>query len=75
MLQFRVAGDWWTWIDYARFHELMARHRDSNGGQSFTATDYMYKTPEWAAYGADERGFDPQDTRFFRKKRKDISGC
>lgn len=36
----------------------------------------MAKTPHWALFGANERGFDPKDTRFQRKnKSKNISGC
>lgn len=36
----------------------------------------MAKTPHWALFGANERGFDPKDTRYQRKnKSKDISGC
>lgn len=43
--------------------------------ESFTALDYAAKTPKWALFGSNERGFDPVDTRFQRKKTKDISGC
>ena len=32
--------------------------------ESFVTTDYMLPTPDWAVYGADEAGFDPQETRF-----------
>ncbi len=35
----------------------------------------MAKTPRWAVFGAEERGFDPVETRFYRKKQKDIGGC
>ena len=73
--QFKVDGEWWTWIDYPRFHSLMQSYNDSNGLKTFTAADYMAKTPHWAVYGAAEQGFDPEETRHFRKKRKDISGC
>eukprot|EP00479_Gromia_sphaerica_P013011 TRINITY_DN7077_c0_g1_i1.p1 TRINITY_DN7077_c0_g1~~TRINITY_DN7077_c0_g1_i1.p1 ORF type:complete len:50 (+),score=13.33 TRINITY_DN7077_c0_g1_i1:220-369(+) len=31
--------------------------------------DYIAKTPEWAAFGAKEEGFDPADERFYRKKK------
>lgn len=75
-LQFKVDGEWWTWIDYERFHELIQQYNESNGAKTFTALDYMAKTPSWAVFGARERGFDPSDTRFLRKnKTKDISGC
>lgn len=74
--KFKVDGAWWTWIDYERFHELMQQYEESNGTQTFTALDYMAKTPSWAVFGARERGFDPSDTRFQRKnKTKDITGC
>lgn len=66
-------GEWHTWIDYQKFHRLVKEYKES--GKTFSATDYMAKTPNWAVFGADERGFDPNETRFFRKKQKDISGC
>ena len=73
--QFHVDNEWWTWIDYKRFHELMTAWTQSQGQETFTASDYMAKTPSWAVYGAREQGFDPVETRFYRKKRKDVSGC
>uniref|UniRef100_A0A8D3CXF1 S-adenosyl-L-methionine-dependent tRNA 4-demethylwyosine synthase TYW1 n=1 Tax=Scophthalmus maximus TaxID=52904 RepID=A0A8D3CXF1_SCOMX len=74
--KFKVAGEWWTWIDYERFQELVQAHGDSGGQQSFCALDYMAKTPGWALFGACEQGFDPADMRFKRRnKAKDISGC
>lgn len=75
-LQFKVDGEWWTWIDYERFQKLIQEFEESEGTKSFSAMDYMAKTPSWALFGAGERGFDPSDTRFQRKnKTKDISGC
>ena len=48
----------------------------SNGAQSFGAVDYMAVTPEWSVIGSKEKGFDPQETRWMRKKKaKDDSGC
>ncbi|XP_063061481.1 S-adenosyl-L-methionine-dependent tRNA 4-demethylwyosine synthase TYW1 [Engraulis encrasicolus] len=74
--KFKVDGEWWTWIDYERFQDLVAAHEASGGTQTFSASDYMAKTPSWALFGAGERGFDPADTRYQRKnKTKDISGC
>ncbi|XP_045174102.2 S-adenosyl-L-methionine-dependent tRNA 4-demethylwyosine synthase TYW1-like [Mercenaria mercenaria] len=73
--RFKVDGEWWTWIDYPKFHELVRKHRESNGKQSFSAKDYMAKTPHWAVFGAKEQGFDPKETRYFRKSKKDIGGC
>ncbi|ESP04730.1 hypothetical protein LOTGIDRAFT_135774 [Lottia gigantea] len=71
----KVKGEWWTWIDYPKFHELISEYTLSNGKKTFTTEDYMAKTPPWAVYGATERGFDPLETRHHRKKQKDISGC
>ncbi|XP_078103085.1 S-adenosyl-L-methionine-dependent tRNA 4-demethylwyosine synthase TYW1 isoform X2 [Sander vitreus] len=74
--KFKVDGEWWTWIDYERFQELVQAHEESGGQQGFSALDYMAKTPSWALFGANEQGFDPTDTRFQRRnKTKDISGC
>lgn len=74
--KFKVDGEWWTWIDYERFQKLILEYEESGGTKSFSAMDYMAKTPSWAIFGARERGFDPSDTRFQRKnKTKDISGC
>ncbi|KTF91322.1 hypothetical protein cypCar_00017550 [Cyprinus carpio] len=74
--EFKVDGEWWTWIDYECFQELIKGYEESGGTKSFSAMDYMAKTPSWAIFGARERGFDPSDTRFQRKnKTKDISGC
>uniref|UniRef100_A0A3Q1F706 S-adenosyl-L-methionine-dependent tRNA 4-demethylwyosine synthase TYW1 n=1 Tax=Acanthochromis polyacanthus TaxID=80966 RepID=A0A3Q1F706_9TELE len=74
--KFKVDGEWWTWIDYERFQELAKAHEESGGQQSFSAMDYVAKTPSWALFGAQEQGFDPADTRFQRRnKTKDISGC
>jgi hypothetical protein len=50
----RVSGKWNTWIDYDRFHDLVAANKP------FTAMDYVAPTPDWASFGADERGMDPQ---------------
>nr|KAG5707049.1 hypothetical protein BaRGS_019654 [Batillaria attramentaria] len=73
--RFLVDGEWWTWIDYPKFHRLVQQYNESDGAATFTATDYMAKTPSWAVYGAKEQGFDPEETRYFRKKQKDLSGC
>ncbi|KAL2095769.1 hypothetical protein ACEWY4_007917 [Coilia grayii] len=74
--KFKVDGEWWTWIDYERFQELIQAYEESGGAKTFSALDYMARTPSWALFGAGERGFDPADTRYQRKsKTKDISGC
>ncbi|XP_071479201.1 S-adenosyl-L-methionine-dependent tRNA 4-demethylwyosine synthase TYW1-like [Diadema antillarum] len=74
--KFKKDGEWWTWIDYPQFHALMAEYEASNGERLFSSEDYMARTPSWAVYGSKEQGFDPEETRFFRKgKKKDLSGC
>ncbi|KAM5228645.1 S-adenosyl-L-methionine-dependent tRNA 4-demethylwyosine synthase TYW1 [Ctenodactylus gundi] len=74
--KFKIDGEWWTWINYDRFQELIQEYEDSGRSKSFSAQDYVAKTPHWALFGASERGFDPKDTRYQRKnKSKDISGC
>lgn len=74
--KFKIDKEWWTWIDYNRFQELIQEYEDSSGSKTFSAKDYMAKTPHWALFGASERGFDPKDMRYQRKnKSKDISGC
>ncbi|GAB4852076.1 S-adenosyl-L-methionine-dependent tRNA 4-demethylwyosine synthase [Ancistrocladus abbreviatus] len=60
--KFKVNDQWYTWIDYEKFHDLVA------SGRPFNSTDYMAVTPSWAVYGAEEGGFDPEQTRF-RKER------
>lgn len=71
--KFRVDGRWHTWIDYERFHELVQRFYKT--GESFSSLDYVAPLPQWATFGARERGFDPSDTRLLRRSKKDISGC
>jgi len=56
-------GQWNTWIDYDKFQDLVA------SGKEFDSTDYMLPTPSWAVYGAQEAGFDPQETRFRKVRR------
>ncbi|XP_027718246.1 S-adenosyl-L-methionine-dependent tRNA 4-demethylwyosine synthase isoform X1 [Vombatus ursinus] len=74
--KFKIDGEWWTWIDYDRFQDLIHEYETSRGSKTFSAKDYVARTPPWAVFGASERGFDPKDTRFQRKnKSKDISGC
>lgn len=61
--RFKISGRWHTWIDYQKFHQLVERR------ESFGALDYAAPTPDWAVWGADEEGFDPQDQRHFRNKK------
>ncbi|KAK9269807.1 hypothetical protein L1049_025380 [Liquidambar formosana] len=60
--KFKVNGQWFTWIDYEKFHDLVA------SGRPFNSEDYMAATPLWAVYGAEEGGFDPDQSRY-RKER------
>ena len=74
--KFKINEKWHTWIDYAKFHELVKQYNDSNGEKAFVSTDYMALTPTWALYGSKERGFDPAETRFHRNKSsKNDGGC
>lgn len=61
--QFKIDGEWHTHIDYAKFFELL------KSGQPFDKLDYIAKTPEWALWGSEGAGFNPEDTRV-RKKGK-----
>ena len=61
--RFRKEGKWRTWIDYARFFELL------ESGVEFGPEDYVGdETPGWALDGMG--GFDPRDDRVDRKGRK-----
>ncbi|KAL6215884.1 hypothetical protein ACLB2K_015310 [Fragaria x ananassa] len=60
--KFKINGQWFTWIDYEKFHDLVA------SGKPFDSNDYMAATPSWAVYGAVEGGFDPYQSRY-RKER------
>ncbi|KAL9981267.1 hypothetical protein ACROYT_G009944 [Oculina patagonica] len=73
--KFKKEDGWYTWIDYPTFHQRLRSYEESNGTENFTALDYMAKTPDWALMGHAQRGFDPEETRWHRKKKKDISGC
>jgi tRNA wybutosine-synthesizing protein 1 len=52
-----VDGEWHTWINYEKFQDLTA------AGKPFKASEYMMPTPKWATWGAEEGGFDPEETR------------
>lgn len=74
--KFKVNERWYTWIDYPKFHALIKKYECSHGQATFSSVDYMAETPEWGVFGDHHRGFDPNETRWFRKNRnKDISGC
>ena len=38
-------------------------------GEEFGVVDYMAPTPDWAIFGDERKGFDPEETRFYRKKK------
>ncbi|OZJ03103.1 hypothetical protein BZG36_03365 [Bifiguratus adelaidae] len=71
--RFKKDGEWYTHIDYEKFFQLV----ESN--KAFTALDFMAKTPDWAVFGVAEGGFDPEETRWYRKQKGDIGvaeqGC
>ncbi|TQD90128.1 hypothetical protein C1H46_024292 [Malus baccata] len=60
--KFKIDGQWFTWIDYEKFHDLVA------SGKHFDSTDYMAPTPSWAVYGAEEGGFDPYQSRYKKER-------
>ncbi|KAL0017181.1 hypothetical protein SO802_004250 [Lithocarpus litseifolius] len=61
--KFKVNSKWFTWIDYEKFHNLVA------SGKPFSSMDYMAATPSWAVYGAEEGGFDPGQSRYKKERR------
>lgn len=68
--KFLVNGKWHTWINYPKFHQLVREFKRTNGTQTFSALDYMAETPNWAVFGSEERGFDPEEKRFHRKSKQ-----
>lgn len=64
--QLKGPQGWNTWIDYDRFHELERAYTET--GAPFTVQDYAAPCPGWALLGAAEDGFDPTDTRMYKKK-------
>nr|XP_027203778.1 S-adenosyl-L-methionine-dependent tRNA 4-demethylwyosine synthase-like [Dermatophagoides pteronyssinus] len=66
--KFYINNQWYTWIDYSKFNQLIQEYYRTNGERTFTSIDYLAPTPKWATFGASEQGFNPNDTRF-RKKR------
>jgi len=68
--KYMVDGEWCTWINYEKFHELV------RSGKPFSSVDYLEKTPSWARFGSQEQGFSPQQERFKRVKAKPpTQGC
>lgn len=65
--RFKTENGWKTWIDYPKFQQLYEEYQES--GTKFSGLDYSVETPDWAVYGAEERGFDPKMKRHFRNKK------
>ncbi|KAK9382418.1 radical SAM superfamily-domain-containing protein [Kockiozyma suomiensis] len=59
--RFKIDGDWYTHIAYDRFFELL------ESGVEFGPMDYIAKTPEWAQFGSEQAGFNPEDERVKHK--------
>ena len=59
--RFQKEDAWQTGIDYQRFFELL------ESGNEFGPEDYMAETPEWAVWGNEHGGFNPEDQRVDRK--------
>jgi tRNA wybutosine-synthesizing protein 1 len=66
--KFKVNGEWYTWIDYPKFQQLIQEYYASNKTKLFKSEDYRAKTPSWAVYQSTERGFDPAEQRWKRNK-------
>lgn len=60
--KFFINEKWHTWIDYEKFHDLIS------SGEKFDSLDYIAPTPDWAVFGNECEGFDPEETRVYRKK-------
>jgi tRNA wybutosine-synthesizing protein 1 len=70
--KFKVDGRWHTWIDYAKFNELITAYYASGGTATFKSSDYMIETPEWALYKSSSRGFDPIESRWRRNAKGQV---
>ncbi|EMG50150.1 TYW1 S-adenosyl-L-methionine-dependent tRNA 4-demethylwyosine synthase [Candida maltosa Xu316] len=62
--KFKINGKWHTHIDYPKFFELL------ESGKDFVDLDYVKETPEWAVWGSEGAGFNPEDTKYDRKAEK-----
>ena len=61
MNKYKQDNVWHTWIDYEKFADLAL-----SGRTDFGPEEYWAPTPEWAVYGADQEGFDPEQVRHYR---------
>ena len=62
--KFKINNEWHTWIDYDKWNIL------SNSNKEFSDIDYVKKTPNWAIWNAKEGGFNPNETRYIKNKKK-----
>lgn len=62
--RFCVNGRWCTWIDYDKFQRLARSEMD------FASEDYRAETPNWALFGSDAAGFDPNETPFKKQRNR-----
>ena len=62
---------WYTWIDYDKFnHLVMKTYEETADAHCFEVSDYIHPTPSWGVFGNEQEGFDPIDTRHYRKQMK-----
>ena len=66
--EFKIDGQWHTWIDYDKFFELTRQNKP------FTSMDYLAPTPHWAVFGSAEKGFDPNQIRKNPRQRGPVAG-
>ncbi len=67
--KFLIEGQWHTWIDYDKFNTLIAAYYATDGVATFTSEEYRAKTPPWALYKSESRGFDPEEVRWHRARK------
>ena len=70
--KFKINGKWKTWIDYDKFHLLVNKYYQTSSEFKFNSLDYASYLPEWAVFGAKEKGFDPFEKKHFRKNKTKI---
>ena len=70
---FNDNNQWYTWIDYEKFNELVMKTYETNTDKDqhkIEVSDYIYPTPSWGVFGNEHDGFDPVDKRVYRKPMK-----
>lgn len=68
--KFKIDGIWHTWIDYEKFFDLIREHSMESDEKEFSSLSYIARTPDWAIFGSEEGGFDPEHMRWIRKDHK-----